>query len=105
MATVQGNFKLIKSQNWNPLELSLIGQYYFKQSRWNITQEILPPPNGYLLLSGSISEEFKLFKNFHKISITVENILNQSYRNYLNRQRFFANETGRNIVFKVDFRF
>lgn len=105
MATLQGNFKIFQSQNWNPIELSLNGQYYFKQNRWNVSQEILPPPNGYFLLGMNISEEFKLFKNFHKLSISIDNILNQSYRNYLNRQRFFADEIGRNIILKLDFRF
>lgn len=105
MGTLNLNFRAIKSQNWNPTEIQFISQYFFKQNRWNPNQEFLAPPSAYILFGGSISNEFKLFKNFHKISLTVDNIFNQSYRNYLNRQRFFADELGRNLVLKLDFRF
>jgi iron complex outermembrane receptor protein len=105
MGTLNFNFRAIKSQNWNPTEIQFISQYFFKQNRWNPNQEFLAPPSAYILFGGSISNEFKFFKNFHKISLTVDNIFNQSYRNYLNRQRFFADELGRNLVLKLDFRF
>ena len=30
--------------------------------------------------------------------LRVQNIMNTSYRNYLNRNRFFVNDLGRNII-------
>jgi len=34
-------------------------------------------------------------------SVTVDNILDTKYRDYMNRYRYFANEMGRNISVKI----
>jgi len=39
------------------------------------------------------------------LAFSVQNILNTSYRDYLNRQRFFADETGRNIQLQLKFNY
>lgn len=44
-------------------------------------------------------------KNDVKIALFVQNIMNTSYRDYLNRQRFFAYETGRNIQIQMKINF
>lgn len=35
------------------------------------------------------------------ISLSFDNILNTSYRDYLNRLRFYADEMGRNIMLQI----
>lgn len=58
-------------------------------------------PNGYFLLN--ISWNFK-WKNLTG-SISVNNLLNNGYRNYLNAMRYFANEPGRNVLFTINYLF
>ena len=58
-------------------------------------------PNGYFILN--LAWRFK-WKNFGG-SIAVENLLNNSYRDYLNEMRYFADELGRNIRFTINYRF
>ena len=66
--------------------------------RVNISQ---PPPN-YQLWSCSAQMAFKTLKNtVTTIVLSGQNILNTTYRDYLNRQRFFADEMGRNIQLQI----
>ena len=58
-------------------------------------------PNGYFMLKISWQYEWKNFNG----SITVNNVLNTSYRDYLNEMRYFANAPGRNIFFNLNYKF
>jgi hypothetical protein len=46
----------------------------------------------------SLSGTFKGWKNEPKIRVGIENMMNTTYRDYLNRQRYFADALGRNIT-------
>ncbi len=56
-------------------------------------------PEGYALLN--VSWRFK-WKNISG-SISVNNILNTRYRDYLNEMRYFADEPGRNLLFNLNY--
>lgn len=56
-------------------------------------------PDGYVMLN--ISWRFT-WRNING-SISVNNILNTSYRDYLNEMRYFADDLGRNLVFNLSF--
>jgi iron complex outermembrane receptor protein len=58
-------------------------------------------PNGYFLLDVSWSLKWKNLTG----SISVNNLLNTRYRNYLNEMRYFVNEPGRNILFTMNYKF
>lgn len=59
--------------------------------------DYVPAPEGYFLLGTSISGAVAIKNQKLRISLAVENLLNKKYRNYLNRFRYYADETGRNI--------
>jgi len=63
--------------------------------------DFLDAPEGYFLLD--LSWNFK-WKNLNG-SITAKNVLNTSYRDYLNEFRYFADEPGRNILFTLNYSF
>jgi iron complex outermembrane receptor protein len=44
-------------------------------------------------------------KNSLTTSFSVQNIANTTYRDYLNRQRFFVDEMGRNIQIQLKFNY
>jgi len=78
--------------------LSLSGSYFFKQSRITADQNFgLPPPDGYALAGFQAARDFSLGKNQLKIALKVDNLLNNTFRDYLNRLQYFADEPGRNI--------
>ena len=101
-------------------EISLSPSYSFKQSQApitispedlingvvNITPEtnifdFKDAPDGYFLLDFS----WRLKLNDFSASINVNNVLNTSYRNYLNSMRYFADEIGRNFIINFSYTF
>ncbi len=103
------------NKNWFGLNVSLESQYFFRQNEYpanisvfspqqneNVLLEINTPPDAYHLLNADTSMEFSLGeRNKLKVGLTINNILNTSYRNYLNRQRYFADDLGRNFLLRL----
>lgn len=63
--------------------------------------DISTPPAGYTLLHLSTGMNFTLGKTQTSVGFTVYNLLNTSYRDYLNRQRFYTDEVGRNFQLQL----
>lgn len=67
---------------------------------------ISSPPKSYHLLHLYSEMTFKINKkNSVTTSFSIHNILNTTYRDYLNRQRFFVDEMGRNIQIQLKFNY
>lgn len=84
---------------------TLQGKYIAKQKHLLDFQDFLPPPNAYFLLNISFASQIRLASRQLKIGVGVDNLLNQRYRDYLNRQRYFADEMGINASLKVNYEF
>ncbi len=68
----------------------------------NVVVDISTPPNAYQLWSFYSEMRFKTFKTgFATLAFSVQNILNTNYRDYLNNQRFFVDELGRNFQIQL----
>ncbi len=68
--------------------------------------DISSTPASYSLFDFNSSITFKAFKKGSvKLELNVENILNTSYRDYLNRQRYYTDDIGRNINLKIKFNY
>jgi len=67
----------------------------------NTIFDILPPPDGYFLLDLAWSGQIDHFT----LGVQIHNILNTSYRNYTDRLRYFADETGRNFLISLKYSF
>ena len=64
--------------------------------------DISTPPQGYHNLGLELNwGPYSLFSSKVNVSLNVDNVLNASYRNYLNRLRFYADEIGRNIHVQI----
>ncbi len=98
------------------LQLSLGSTYVFRQNEFpnnnfevfipeTQTTELLDistPPDGYHLLDFGAEYPFSLgSKSKIVVGLSAENLLNASYRNYLNRFRFYADDLGRNILLNI----
>jgi iron complex outermembrane recepter protein len=66
---------------------------------------LAPAPSGVGLLNASLGFEIPIGEKHLSISLTGENLLNKSYRNYMNRLRYFAGDTGRNIIVRLSYNF
>lgn len=107
-----------KKQNWSNFYFTVENQTFLKQTRFPIRNATLElyvngelvdkeidfstPPNGYSLWN--IQTGINISKNL-SAGLIVNNLFNTSYREYLNRLRFFANEAGRNFILNFRYRF
>lgn len=66
------------------------------------TVDFSTPPSAYTLWNAQAG--INLTKRLYA-GVVVQNIFNTSYRDYLNRMRFFANETGRNVILNFRYNF
>ena len=100
---------------WNNLKLGLRNQSVLKQTRFpdndfEVTYindageqttervEVSRTPEAYSLFHLTSSVDFDVFKQSTlTVGFYVDNILNTAYRDYLNRQRYFADDLGRNF--------
>ena len=76
----------------------------FEQKRFPTAaseQDYLNPPKGYSLLNFNAGSSINFRKQIIRVGISAENILNTKYRDYLNRFRYFADETGRSFSIKL----
>ena len=98
------------------LRLALQSEYVFRQNEFpntdfeiyipeTETQEIVEvssPPPAYHLLNFNSSIDFNFSeKSTLTVGFQITNMLNVSYRNYLNRMRFFAHDLGRNVSVNI----
>ncbi|SDQ75631.1 iron complex outermembrane recepter protein [Chryseobacterium soldanellicola] len=105
-------------ENWNHFYFTLENQTFLTQKRFPIHNATIPiyengeevektvdfstPPSGYSLWN--IQTGLNISKNL-SAGLIVNNVFNVSYRDYLNRLRFFADEAGRNFILNVRYRF
>jgi iron complex outermembrane receptor protein len=105
-------------KEWYDLLLELKADVVFRQNRYpdnNFTTNIIindelspvivdisSTPAGYGLIHFYSEMKFKLSKKIAStVAFSVQNITNTSYRDYLNRQRYFADEMGRNFQIQL----
>ncbi len=109
--------------DWKKSAVSLTNLYVAKQNRVPTkvifsevpTNEIIfnqyggdfaPPPPAYMLWSAAFTQQLRFNnRNGLDLSLTVSNLLNTAYRDYLNRFRYFSDEIGRNFVLRAKYSF
>ncbi|PRX56117.1 TonB-dependent receptor [Flagellimonas meridianipacifica] len=105
---------------FNNIRLSLQSEYYFRQNEFpnNNFEVFIPetetmelvdvstPPEAYHLINFNSSIDFKVNKKSTlTVGFGISNLLNISYRNYLNRLRFYADDLGRNFLLNLKFNY
>ena len=64
--------------------------------------DISTPPEAFHLINLSAATDVEIFKAAStRLTFRIENLMNTSYRNYLNSMRFYADELGRNLVLNI----
>jgi iron complex outermembrane recepter protein len=83
--------------------ISIGGTYVARQKRTPVKSEedYAPAPAAYVLLNTEMGTTLRLGKQPVEIGITGNNLLDTTYRDYLNRFRYFTDEMGRLLLFRV----
>jgi iron complex outermembrane receptor protein len=101
-ATQEVSYHIPKTGKISTIKLSAQWISVFHQNRTGTGfVDYSPPPPTYHLLNISASATFK---NWYA-QIGINNAANTSYREYLNRFRYFNHELGRNIFFRLGYTF
>lgn len=108
---------LYKNSKFHNLILSIQSDYIFKQNEFpNNNFEVFVPTTGKMeLVDVSSSPEAYHLLNFRstielstenkskiKIGLSINNLLDKSYKNYLNRMRNYSHDLGRNIMININ---
>ena len=98
------------------LKLELQSDYNFRQNEFPNTNfdvfvaetqtsekvDVSTPPAAYHLLNFKSSIDFNIKNNsIITVGLGVDNLFNTSYRNYLNRLRYYADDLGRNFLLNL----
>lgn len=76
-----------------------------RQSRVRDDQDFAPAPAGYTLFDAAISTVIPVYGYRWSLSLSVNNLFDTEYRDYLNRFRYYSADLGRNISFRLQIPF
>ena len=85
--------------------LSIEQKTVFRQNNLKAEQDFLATPNTYHLLNFGFNSLLVMKSKSIGFGVKIENALNVKFRDYLNRQRYFADELGRNILLRINYKF
>lgn len=82
-------------------------QNTLRQTRVPANSDYIAPPAGYTLVNAEAGLTMPFGKKHQTLfcSIAANNLFNTQYRDYLNRFRYFADETGIDIALRLKFSF
>lgn len=81
-------------------------QFQSRQSRYETASDFSPPPISYHTFDLIAYSNWKLSPTRSiGVSLIGENIFNKSYKDYLDRFRYFSHSVGRNFALKVNYTF
>ncbi len=93
------------SRIWKGSKIEVQGEYTGRQNNWDHEGELLEPPNDYFLMGAKFETSIQLKSNILYFRLHADNLMNVTYRNYLNRLRYFTDEEGRNIRVNLRYEF
>lgn len=67
--------------------------------------DLAPAPPAYMLWNLGIQTGIQFGDNKLNIGLQVTNLFNETYKDYMNRFRYFSHELGRNVMIKLNYEF
>ncbi len=87
-----------KKRNLENFTIELDNKYVFEQTHFVEGQDFIAPPPAYWLTDLKISGDMQWSSTRMRMHAGVQNLFNVRYRDYLNRQRYFADDLGINFT-------
>jgi iron complex outermembrane recepter protein len=81
--------------------ITIQGEYVTEQKRVPVNADFMEPPKAYFLTHAEIGCKIAIYKQDVNIGIGVRNIFNVTYRDYLDRLRYYTDAMGRNISVRI----
>lgn len=81
--------------------ISIEGLFAARKQHVPDSSDFIPPPSGYFLLQAEAGTYLNIGGQDMLLTITVQNLLNTSYRDYMDRLRYYTDAVGRNIILRL----
>jgi iron complex outermembrane receptor protein len=75
--------------------------FHQKQWRVNTSTDYLPAPNAYCLMALRFNTTLNLHGQSLRVQLGIDNVLNTTYRDYMDRMRYYADGMGRNFTIQL----
>jgi outer membrane receptor protein involved in Fe transport len=100
---IEGRPQLLPNWGWRVQDgyISIGMRNVARQNRVPADQDFTDPPDGFSRIHAKAGVKIPMRGIVLHADFTVDNLLNTTYRNYLNRFRYFADEMGRNVSLKL----
>lgn len=85
--------------------IKLSHEFVAKQNRYTAGTDYVAPPAAYHLFHAYITHPLTINKQQLQLSLAVENIFNTSYKDYMDRFRYYAHRPGRNFILSLNYKF
>lgn len=88
--------------------LKFAHRFVAKQTQYEEGMDYVAPPPAYHLFDVVVNKQIKTNKNTDtswNVMLSVENLFNSSYKDYMDRFRYFAHQMGRNVSVKISYQF
>lgn len=83
------------------VSIDIYAQYAMKQWRYIASIEYKTPPPAYCIAGLDASFRLNIRKQPVKLTVTILNLANQRYREYLNRFRYYTDEQGFSLMVRI----
>jgi iron complex outermembrane receptor protein len=95
-------YSLHDTENWKNLEAGISLLAVMRQTRYTEGTDFTPPPAAYYLTGLDFSATRMIGKQEFRLGISVANLFNVTYRDYMNRFRYYAPGPGTNIMLRLN---
>ncbi|MDX2090893.1 MAG: TonB-dependent receptor [Kofleriaceae bacterium] len=83
----------------------IAGTLVRKQTRYELASDFAAPPDAYALLGAELGTETTFGSQTVKFALQGTNLTNARYRDYTSLLRYFADQPGRQVLFRVSLSF
>ena len=87
---------------WKDIQSGMSFLSVMRQTRYENGSDFAQPPPAYHLIGIEASGILTLRKQEFRIGLSVSNLLNTTYRDYMNRFRYYAPAQGTNIMLRLN---
>ena len=94
-------FSLPERGAFSSTEIELGSLLVAKQTRFPAGVDYADPPDGYTLFEIDFRTSINVGTSHMDVGLSINNIFNTSYRDYLSRYRYFVDEPGRTAILRV----
>ncbi len=98
-------FTLPAHDKWGALEIGATSLFVFEQSRIPVGLDFAVPPNTYHLIGLSASATRTLRKGELRMGLQANNLFNTTYRDYMDRFRYYADARGTDLTLWITYSF